>query len=87
MNIIESNTLEFIKKHTEYTFFGTEMFGADLLSISKPKKVVIILGNEGSGLSQKVLEETNQNITIKMHETESLNVGVAGSIIMHYFNS
>ena len=87
LNIIESNTVEFMEKHPDYTFYGTEMFGSDLLGVSKPKKVAIILGNEGSGLSQKVLENTTRNITIKMKETESLNVGVAGSIIMHYFNS
>lgn len=87
INIIESNTIDFMEKYSDYTYFGTEMFGTNLLSVSKPKKVAIILGNEGSGISQKVLEKTRQNITIKMQETESLNVGVAGSIIMHYFNS
>lgn len=87
LNTIESSTLEFMEKHKEYTYYGTEMFGSNLQSIIKQNKVAIILGNEGSGLSPKVLENTKQNITIKMQETESLNVGVAGSIIMHYFNS
>ena len=87
MNIIESNTNDFMEKYTDYTYYGTEMFGSDLLTVFKPSKVAIILGNEGSGLSQETLENTAQNITIKMQETESLNVGVAGSIIMHYFNS
>lgn len=87
LNIIESNTIDFMEKYPEYTYFGTEMFGTDLHEISTPKNIGIILGNEGSGVSQKVLENTTQNITIKMQETESLNVGVAGSIIMHYFNS
>ncbi len=87
ISIIESNTLDFMENNRDYVYYGTEMFGTDLLTISKQNKVAIILGNEGSGLSKKVLEKTTQNITIKMQETESLNVGVAGSIIMHYFNS
>lgn len=87
INIIESNIKDFMSKNPDYTYYGTEMFGSDLLGIFKPKKVAVILGNEGSGLSQEILDNTAQNITILMQETESLNVGVAGSIIMHYFNS
>ena len=39
--------------------------------------------NEGNGVSKDVLLKTNKNITIKTKNVESLNVAVAGSIIMH----
>ena len=47
-------------------------------------KVVLILGNEGSGVSKTLLDKSDINLTISMSDTESLNVGVAGSIIMHH---
>lgn len=49
------------------------------------KKYAIILGNEANGVNPKLLETTDINIKIETNFTlESLNVGVAGGIIMHY---
>ena len=50
--------------------------------IKKEEKMAIILGNEGQGVKKEILEK-NQNIFIEMNNMESLNVGVAGSIIMY----
>ncbi|MCK5731718.1 MAG: hypothetical protein KAH13_01745, partial [Tenericutes bacterium] len=47
---------------------------------------VIVLGNEGSGLRDVIKKQMNSNICIPMKATESLNVGVAGSIIMYEAN-
>ena len=50
-----------------------------------PEKIVLILGNEGTGVSHNLLQASDVNLTISMNNnTESLNVGVAGSIIMHH---
>ena len=43
----------------------------------------IVLGNEGQGISQEVFDVLEKNIYIPMKNTESLNVSVAGSIIMY----
>ncbi len=86
LNIIEEDTIKFMDKHSDYKYYGTEMFGVNLSSVKKEEKLGIILGNEGSGVSEKVLNKTTKNITIKMVEVESLNVGVAGSIIMHHLS-
>ncbi len=48
--------------------------------------VAIVLGNEGSGISEGLKEVVNASIMIEMSpHIESLNVAVAGSIIMHHF--
>lgn len=46
------------------------------------KKVVAILGNEGNGISKKIIELSDRHIVIPMRENcESLNVAVAAGII------
>jgi TrmH family RNA methyltransferase len=87
LNIIQKNTLDFMRENEEYSFYGTNLNGQPLSSILKTNKIALILGNEGGGISQVVLDETLANITIKTNEVESLNVGVAGSIIMHHINN
>ena len=48
--------------------------------------MAVILGNEGQGVSSELLTQTDQNIFIEMTENiESLNVSIAGSIIMYRF--
>lgn len=49
-------------------------------------KIILVLGNEGHGISDEVLKSIDQNIKIRMDKrVESLNVAIAGSIIMHKF--
>lgn len=87
INIIESNLLELIPdlKEKEYTIIGTKVtFGKSLKSIDKFKKICIIMGNEGNGMSEEISELTDFNVYIDMNkDCESLNVGVAASIILY----
>lgn len=82
LNIIEMSTLDFMNTYP-HTVYGTAMEGSDLDQINTKGQIAIVLGNEGSGVSSEVLQKTDKNITIQTN-IESLNVGVAGSIIMHY---
>lgn len=50
-----------------------------------PKKVCLILGNEGKGMSPFLLSSTNVNVYIPISGIDSLNVGVAGGILMEKF--
>lgn len=67
--------------------FGTSLQnGRPLSEIEEYSKMAFILGNEGSGVSQELLSTTDGNIFIEMSENiESLNVSIAGSIIMYRF--
>lgn len=75
---------DFIEEHSTHTFIGTAMRGTELDDVRVPYRMGVILGNEGAGVSQELLDATLFNVTIPMHQTESLNVGVAGSIIMYH---
>lgn len=68
--------------------YGTSVVnGVALENIAIKEKYAIILGNEGSGVRKKILEMTTKNIYIKTNPLlESLNVAIAGSIILHYFD-
>lgn len=83
LNFIYQSTTSFIDEHSDYTVYGTSMHGDTMDDLEINGKIALVLGNEGSGVSTETLMKTNRNITIQTLEVESLNVGVAGSIIMH----
>ena len=67
--------------------YGTSLQNGKPLGEIKPTtQMAFILGNEGSGVSSELLSLTERNIFIEMSENiESLNVSIAGSIIMYHF--
>ncbi len=50
--------------------------------LTKKHKIVLILGNEGHGISEQLIPLVDQFITINTRTVESLNVSIAGAIIM-----
>ncbi len=76
--------IEDLKKHG-YAVYGTALEGAKPLEtypLSKDK-VALILGNEGQGVSKELLSLTDANLKISMGGIDSLNVAIAGGILMH----
>ena len=75
--------LENIKK--DYYIYGTKVNGGiNLKNIEKRKKFAIIMGNEGNGMSYRLDSLCDSFIYIDMNSScESLNVGVATSIILY----
>jgi TrmH family RNA methyltransferase len=41
------------------------------------------LGNEGQGVRKEIIDLVGRSFKLKMSNMESLNVGVAGSIILY----
>ena len=57
-----------------------------LSECEKPKDFVLVLGNESHGVSEDVLAKANRIVKIEMNDQiDSLNVAVAGGILMNYF--
>ncbi len=87
---VYSNILETIAtlKHRGYTVFAAEVT-SESLPLSKvvvPKKWVLVIGHEGDGLSQEVLDACDALVEIEMMEgIKSFNVGIAASIMMYQF--
>ena len=87
LNIVIMDAEEFIPKLKDegYKVYGTRVtHGKSLKSIAKNDKFVIIMGNEGNGISEVSSELCDEFIYIDMNsKCESLNVGVATSIILY----
>lgn len=83
LNIIEKDAITFFNENKEHVVYGTAFNGVSLKELKPSEKVIVCLGNEGSGVRKEILDYAYENITIETNKVDSLNVGVAGSIIMH----
>lgn len=89
INIIRMDSMDAINllKSKGYMIYGTSVDnGVDVRSLTKneKEKVCLIMGNEGNGVSTEILKMSDKNLYIKMNEeVESLNVGVACSILLY----
>lgn len=85
LNYQFGSVCDFIKqKLNGYKIYSTDVTkGTDVRKIPYQEKVAIILGNEGNGVSLEVRKLNLDNLHINLKNTESLNVGIAGSILMY----
>ena len=90
IDIVKMDVSECIDKlHEEgYEIYGTKVDGGTTLTeITVGEKYAVIMGNEGAGVSSSTLDKCDKYIYIPMNtECESLNVGVATSIILYEMN-
>lgn len=91
LNIYTLSYEEFIKNKTNICdkLIVADMKGVDISNykISPSIRYAIIVGNEGNGVSNEMKNLADDVVKIKMNSSvESLNVAIAGSIIMHQFN-
>lgn len=91
LNIVKSldtrTTLLSIKKDG-YLLLGTDLKSSLPLGSYKDKKIdklALILGNEARGVSPLALSIAEENVRIEMSRIDSLNVAMAGSILMYQF--
>ncbi|MDO9056706.1 MAG: 23S rRNA (guanosine(2251)-2'-O)-methyltransferase RlmB [Sulfuricurvum sp.] len=70
-------------KQSGFQVYGAVMDGVDVRETTFAAKRVLVLGNEGEGLSGRVQKSLDVGVSIPMaHDFDSLNVGVAGAILM-----
>lgn len=87
LNFIKGDLLNIIPNLKDYDVYGTDVVnGISVNEVNKNKKIAVVMGNEGNGVSKEVKDILKKNIYIPINETESLNVGVAASIIMYELN-
>ena len=81
-----NSTIDYMKENN-IPVYGTSVEGGlEVKTLTKQDKdkYCLIMGNEGKGLSKDILDKCDKKLYIKMNEkTESLNVGVACSIILY----
>lgn len=80
--VYELSREEFVFFFKGKNLYSGEMNGEDISKVELKFPVGIIVGNEGNGVS-KQLKEISKSVAIRMNDgVESLNAGVAGSILM-----
>lgn len=85
-NIVKEDLNKFIKEiKGKIPIYGTKVTnGKNVKNLEKISKFAIIMGNEGQGVSQELLDLCDEYLYIPMNKKcESLNVGVATSIILY----
>lgn len=88
--IYENIDISFLKEWKEKT--GLPLYGTALQDARPYKEIgpvncgIFMLGNEGNGIKKEYLELADQNLYIPLAGTvESLNVSVAGAVILFHF--
>ncbi len=76
-------------KDRGYWIFGTAMEGEDYRRWDAKGKTVLVIGNEGKGISPLLLKQMDQTLTIPMiGHVQSLNASVATGVLLYQaFNS
>jgi len=70
-------------KMSGFASYGADMDGVDIRKADIKEKRVLVLGNEGEGLSKRLVSKLDHVVSIEMaHDFDSLNVSVAGAILM-----
>lgn len=75
-------------KARNITIYGTNVEeGSDVCTVTDKTKYALVMGNEGTGLSDEIKSKCDSFLYIKMNEkVESLNVAVATSILLYEMN-
>lgn len=64
-----------------YSIYTTDLNASKSLELKE--KSILVLGNEGQGISVEMSKLANYNLVINTKNVESLNVSVAGAILMY----
>ncbi|MDD3171139.1 MAG: RNA methyltransferase [Bacilli bacterium] len=90
MRMIKRDLIEAILdlKERNVLIIGTSLKASiDLDSLSSINKYALVLGNEANGVSDDILKLVDTSVKIRTNSLlESLNVGVAGGIILYYLD-
>ncbi|MFU8786452.1 MAG: TrmH family RNA methyltransferase [Candidatus Izemoplasmataceae bacterium] len=83
LSLLFEDTVSFKEKNKKHTLYATHVKDKKS-SLSKPiPPFALILGNEGQGLKDETIAIADYTISIPTETVESLNVAIAGSILMH----
>ncbi len=88
LNMVEMAWPMFIKKASQqgYQILGSVVSGGTSVRLLKVGKHALLLGNEGQGLSPQAVQDSHRLVSIPTVAFESLNVAMAGSIMMYELN-
>lgn len=84
VKIVSTNFFDLLKKSTDLPCFAAVLHGEDVFKTDLPTNGMLIIGNEGAGVSKKIMDQATHLIKIpkgKNGGAESLNAAVATGIL------
>jgi len=82
VNVSYVNLENFLSLHSKIPCYTAVLNGKNAFEIKYPNELFLLIGNEGRGLSDKIMSLPNIQISIpKFGHAESLNAGIAASIL------
>lgn len=81
----EENLFHYLAKR-DFSLFVADMDGKEVSALKIRQPFALMLGNEGAGVSDRFKSEGTAVAIPMPGEMESLNVAVAGGILMYLFN-
>ena len=92
VNVFYTDLEKFIidyKSQTNNQCYGAFLEGENIYNLQKPKNCLLVMGNEGNGISQQVENQIDKKIFIPPfnpnNHSESLNLSVATAIVCNEF--
>lgn len=77
------NLPAWLSTQEDYKILGASMSGENMYNTSIPKRSILVIGNEGKGLSKAVAEQLDKEVSIPSYgKAESLNAAMAAGIMM-----
>lgn len=87
-NIIDANYESLNELLKDYTKISADMSGDNVFDYIPKNKIALFLGNEAHGVSKYLQDLSDITLSLPMFSgQESLNVGVAGGILMYVLNN
>jgi len=65
------------------TVLSKDAINLDNFKFTKNNKYILVFGNEGQGVRKEIIDLADSKIFIEMNNIDSLNVGVASSILLY----
>lgn len=92
VNVSYTSLPEFILSHKELPLIGTLLEGSSLYETAPPRQALLVMGNEGRGLTEEVKSLLTQSLFIPPYPSdaptvESLNVAMATAIVLARFRN
>lgn len=88
VNIQYTDLVTYLVSKKGLPIYAAALDGASIHKIELKEPAILIIGNEASGISEKIMAQANQKITIpKIGKAESLNAGIATAIILSHFRN
>lgn len=88
VNIFYTDLTNWMDENSTVKKYAAALNGKNISTVKNIKEAIIIIGNEGKGISDEVMQLVDEKITIaKIGEAESLNAAVATGIILSHLKN